>query len=128
MVFSGVLAGREKTYEFQGRRMSAGKIQQILFAKPVSLEVWGSCLSLKRLPPQELTEDDTPGLALKDLATIQVKFSRCQRLETRAWTQEDNAKNWDEQPNGPINEKTKKDAMLGALTKLVQPYSTRGAA
>lgn len=124
VVFGHLCSGAHHLFDFAGRRMSAGKIQEMLFAKPVSALVKSSlCLSRPLMQRcfvlQELTEDDTPGLALKDLATIEVVFSRCRKLSSRPWTDDDNAKDWDTQPNGPINEKTKKDAMLGAVTKSV---------
>lgn len=71
---------------------------------------------LRSLSFQELTEEDTPGIPLESLATIQVTFYRS-ITTSRPWTQDDNAKEWDKQPTGPINEKSKKDAMVGQVTK-----------
>lgn len=93
---------------FSSNRLVVSMVQNVAFALSANVITFMS---------QELTEEDTPGLALKQLATIEVKFTRCREIAVRAWTDADNAKDWDSQPVGPINEKTKKDAMLGAVTK-----------
>lgn len=113
-------SGSQQEFDFAGRAMSAGKVQGLLFAKPVSIlhaMPWLTPEVLIPLALQELTEEATPEIPLQSLATIQVRFFRSEKSTSRPWTQDDNAKEWDKQSTGPINEKAKKDAMVGSVTR-----------
>jgi hypothetical protein len=64
---------------------------------------------------QELTEEETPDVTPGQLGLIEMSFTRVCLQGTSPFEPSNDIK-CDKQP-GAINEKTKKDAMLGAITK-----------
>ncbi|KAJ9093631.1 hypothetical protein QFC20_007090 [Naganishia adeliensis] len=111
VVFSEMHSGSQREFDFAGRAMSAGKVQELLFAKPVSIlhtMPWLTPEVLIPLALQELTEEATPGIPLQSLATIQVRFFRSEKSTSRPWTQDDNAKEWEQTADGTDQRESEK--------------------
>jgi hypothetical protein len=107
--------------KFDEYRISETMVQKLRFSKPVSIMLSGMSVETAAdfplcLTPQILTEQDTPGLEMTNLATMELKFVRCLKYGS-SFDPGSRYRGISERSTTQVNERSKKGSLLTSLTR-----------